>query len=84
MSASVLLAVENKSATDAVSPALRALWLNGKYVFDEPTHHFFDVPGRDMLVMQHSEIGIWLASHSTDVFEFLKPEAEYDRIHTPA
>jgi hypothetical protein len=82
MSAPVLLAVENASAADAVKPALRPLWLNGKYVFDEPTHNIFDAPGHDILVMEHSEIGIWVASHSADIFELLKPEAEYERIHS--
>jgi hypothetical protein len=83
MSAPVVLAVENKSAADAVKAPLRPLWLNGKYVFDVPTHHFFDVPGHDVLVMEHLELGIWMAAHSPGVFEFLKPEAEYDRIRDP-
>jgi hypothetical protein len=84
MSSPVLLAVENDSVEDAVAPALRPLWLNGKYVFDGPTHNIFDVPGHDILIMRHLEIGIWVASHSKSVFELLKPEAEYDRIHNPA
>jgi hypothetical protein len=84
MSAPILLAVENSPAADVVARALRPLWLNGKYVFDEPTHNFFDVAGDDILVMEHLELGVWLASHSTNVFELLKPEAKYDRIHCPA
>jgi hypothetical protein len=84
MSSPVLLALENDSVGDVVAPALRPLWLDGKYVFNGPTHSIFDVPGHDVLIMQHLEIGIWVASHSKSVFELLKPEAEYDRIHNPA
>ena len=36
----------------------------GKYVFNGPTHSIFDVPGHEVLIMQHLEIGIWVASHS--------------------
>jgi hypothetical protein len=46
---------------DAVA-GLEPLWLNGKYVFEEPTHDFYGVAGSDLLLMRHAHEGLVLAS----------------------
>lgn len=43
---------------------LEPFWLNGKYVFDEPTHDFFGVNGTDPLILRHANEGIMNASPS--------------------
>src|SRR3954453_19619842 len=43
-------------------PISKPFWLNGKYVFDEPTHDFFGVNGTDLLILRHANEGIMIAS----------------------
>lgn len=43
---------------------LEPLWLGGQYVFEEPTHDFFQVAGTDGLLLRHAHEGMMLGSAS--------------------
>ena len=37
-----------------------------------PTHNFYTVPGRDLLLMDHA--GLWLGTHDYHDLELVRPE----------
>ena len=82
MSAPSLLEVEGKKAAQVLTPILRPIWLNGKYVFDEARHNFYEIPGRDILVMEFS--GVWVASHSNVPLTYLRADAHFQHINSAA
>jgi uncharacterized protein (TIGR02996 family) len=78
-SAPCLVAFEGASRPREVLDAVpRLLWLNGQYVFEEPSHNFFDVPGHDVLFMDYA--GLWLGSHSDLVLRSIRNGVRYRRL----
>ncbi|MHC5539153.1 hypothetical protein ACYOEI_13125 [Singulisphaera rosea] len=45
-------------------PGLEPLWLDGKYVFEGPTHNVFAIKNVDLLILAHGNEGIMLGSSS--------------------
>lgn len=56
-----VFSAEHDATLDEV-PGLEPLWLDGKYVFEEPTHDVFAVTGTDLLILRHANEGIVLGS----------------------
>jgi uncharacterized protein (TIGR02996 family) len=56
----------------------RALWVGGQYVWAEPVTDFFDVPGRDVLLME--EPGLWLGSHRDAALKLIRSGVSYNRM----
>lgn len=80
MSAPCLLATDVESVADFLTVPFQPLWRFGYYVFGEPTHDFYEVPDRDILIMMNST-GTWLASHAEGILEVVKPDVEYEEIN---
>lgn len=57
--------------------SLAPVWLKGKYVWNKPTHNFFEIPGEDILIMGNGPgRGFSLASHTDSVLQFFKGSAQ--------
>lgn len=61
-------------ASDAVA-GVEPLWLDGHYVFGEPSHSFFAGAGHDVLVMDYA--GLWIAGHSAEAVQVVQSEIPY-------
>jgi hypothetical protein len=65
-------------AADLFVDHLEALWLDGRYVWEVPSHGFYRVPGQDILVMDYA--GLWIASHAEIPHALLRDGVSLDRI----
>ena len=52
------------------------LWLNGYYVFNEPSHNFYISQDRDILIMDRQGEGIWIGSQTCAVGKILPPDID--------
>lgn len=71
--------VSSEPIADTVSDAARPLWLDGVFVEAQPTHNFYDVPGKDLLILDYP--GHWVGTHDEPSLRHLKPGVKYRRIH---
>jgi hypothetical protein len=78
MSAPCLLAVEDGPLEEVLAVPCKPLWLDGYYVSGEPTHSFYEAPGREALVMDYA--GVWLGSHNRDAVKMVKSGMRSKRI----
>ena len=78
MSCPIKLAAHEKTASEVIGDPPPAIWLNGVYVFTEPTHNFYFDQDRDLLVMEYA--GVWLGSHTDGFRDLLRPGVEVTRI----
>jgi uncharacterized protein (TIGR02996 family) len=80
MSAPYLLAVSGEPRPEEVlTAAYRPLWLAGVYAHGEPSHNFFDLPGQDLLVMDHA--GLWLGIATDAALRLIRPGVKYNRLN---
>jgi hypothetical protein len=54
------------------------LWLNGYYVFNEPTHNFYISQDRDILIMDRQGEGIWIGSQIFTVEDIFPPDIDVE------
>jgi hypothetical protein len=52
---------------DLIDEYLEPLWLNGYYVFGEPSHNFYVSKNRDILVMDYGDIWVGSSQKLKDV-----------------
>lgn len=78
MSAPFLVSCDARTVEEALSLPLEPLWTDGVYVSGEPSHHFHRCPGHDVLVQNYA--GIWVASHSADALDSIRPGVRTRRI----
>lgn len=82
MSSPWLLSVEGVPSAHALGLELSDLYRQGRYVSEEPSHDFWITPQQDVICMDVSDIGFWLASYSPRLLELRLPHYEY-QIITP-
>lgn len=58
---------------------LDPLWLNGQYVFGEPSHHFYVTPDREVLVMDYA--GLWVGSPVRPVGDLIVRGSDCQVLH---
>lgn len=68
---------DDAPVTDAFAPQRTPLWLQGHYVFGDPSHSFFELSGEDVLIMEYA--GVWVASHSEYVLSLVNPGIRLER-----
>jgi hypothetical protein len=54
------------------------LWLNGHYVFNEPSHNFYISQDRDILIMDRQGEGIWIGSQTRTVRNIFPPDIDFE------
>jgi hypothetical protein len=52
--------ITDRKPAEIVGGELRSLWMQGKYVFGDPSHDFYATSDEDVLVMDYA--GIWVGS----------------------
>ena len=71
------------TGVDEISKAIDAkvdsLWLNGHFVYGEPTHDFYYDLEHDMIAMNWG--GIWIGSHNSSFRNLLKSDIGLTEIH---
>ncbi len=78
MSCPITLAARKETVSEVIGYQPPAIWLNGVYVFKEPTHNFYFDQSRDLLVMEYA--GVWLGSHTDSFRDLLQQGIEVTRI----
>jgi hypothetical protein len=52
------------------------LWLNGNYVFGEPSHNFYISKDRDIMIMDRDGEGNWIGSQTQTVRDIFQPNTD--------
>jgi len=80
MGSSILLAVDENAASEKFVSSLPPIWLDGIYVFGEPSHQFHFSDEFDMLAMSYEGNGLWFGSNDLDLCKKLPDHLMYSEL----
>ena len=72
MSCPNLVSAQTDDLSNAIDASIPPLWLDGYFVYGEPTHNFYYDPDHDLIAMNWG--GIWLGSHNPSFRDLVKPD----------
>jgi uncharacterized protein (TIGR02996 family) len=76
-SAPYLIRFDEEDTSQAITVPCRPLWIAGQYVYEDATRDFYDIPGRDVLILDDPLSGLWLASHTDGCRQLIRPGVLY-------
>ena len=78
MGSSNLIAIHENEAAEKYISDLPPLWLDGIYVFGEPSHQFYWLEELKMIAMNYSGNGLWIGSSNEGIFEELPCDLKFE------